>query len=81
MSRDNHSARIEAIFRKVFELAPAAAISDATRRGELERWDSIGHLELLEALRNEFSIEIPPDQALEMETMSDVKRVIGSLSR
>lgn len=81
MSRNNHEARIEAIFRKIFELAPNAAVDDNTRRGELERWDSIGHLELLEALRNEFRVEIPPDQAIEMETIRDVKRVIGMLAR
>lgn len=71
-------AAIKAVFQRVFEV-PLEEITDHTRRGELERWDSLGHLELLEALRKEFRIEIPPEQALEMETVQDIKRIVTSL--
>ena len=50
---------IKTIFLKIFEV-PSGEITDQTRRGELERWDSLGHLVLLEALREEFRIEINP---------------------
>ncbi len=72
------NAKIKAIFQRVFEVRPEE-IADQTRRGELERWDSLGHLVLLEALREEFRIEIPPEQALEMETVQDIKRVVTAL--
>ncbi len=70
--------RIRGLFGRLFQIAPDA-ITDSLRRGTHERWDSLGHLELLEALRNEFAIEIPPDDALAMETFADVRRVVGSL--
>jgi len=69
---------IKAIFGRVFEVRPEE-ITNQTRRGDLERWDSLGHLVLLEALREEFRIEIEPEQALEMETVGDVKRVVTTL--
>jgi acyl carrier protein len=79
MTKDNNlDAAVKAIFRRVFEVRPED-ITAQTRRGELERWDSLGHLVLLEALREEFHIEIPPERALEMETVEDIKRVVVTL--
>ena len=54
-------------------------LSDDTRRGDLERWDSLGHLELIEGLREEFDVDIPPEDALDMETVADIKRIMERL--
>lgn len=75
---NNLDTVIKVIFERVFEVQPKE-ITDQTRRGELERWDSLGHLVLVEALREEFHIEIPPEQALEMETIGDIKRIVSAL--
>lgn len=78
MSNDqNLEATIKAIMGRIFEVRPED-ITDKTRRRELERWDSLSHLALLTALQEEFHIEIPPDQALEMETLEDIKRAVSS---
>ncbi len=76
--RNNLDETIKAIFKQVFE-APPEEVSDQTRRGEFERWDSLGHLVLLEALREQFQIKIEPEQALEMETVGDIKRIVTAL--
>jgi acyl carrier protein len=70
--------RVEELFRELFGLHAAEASDDA-RRGDLPRWDSLGHLDLLVALRKEFAIDIPLDQALAMETVGDVKRIVAAL--
>ena len=70
--------RIRGIFQRLFEVRPEG-ISDQARRGDFDRWDSLGHLNLVEALREEFQIGIPPEEALEMETVADIKRVISAL--
>lgn len=69
---------LKAIFERLFKVAPAH-ITDATRRGTLETWDSLGHLDLLEALRKELGVELAPEQALEMETYADVRRIVSAL--
>lgn len=74
----NLDATIQAIFQRIFNAQPEE-ITDHTRRGELQGWDSLGHLELLEALQKEFGIKIPPEQALEMEAVQDIKRILTSL--
>jgi len=70
--------RVETLLQRVFEVAPRQ-LSDETRRGELDRWDSLGHLALIEALREEFAIDIPPELALRMDTVADVKRITSAL--
>lgn len=78
MSDDkNLDERIKAVMGRVFEIRPED-VSGKVRRGELERWDSLNHLALLTALQEEFHIEIPPDQALEMETLEDIRRAVVS---
>jgi acyl carrier protein len=71
----NLEATIKVIMARIFEVRPEE-ITDKTRRRELERWDSLSHLTLLVALQEEFHIEIPQDQALEMETLEDIKRAV-----
>lgn len=68
---------IKAIFQRIFGVRPED-IHDQTGWNDLERWDSLGHLELIEALREAFQIEIGPEQALEMGTVGAIKRVLGS---
>jgi len=73
----NVEAAIKKIMGRIFEVRPEE-ITDQTRRRELERWDSLSHLALLVALQEEFHVEIPAEQALEMETLEDIKRAISS---
>jgi acyl carrier protein len=76
---DRLDERIKLVFAETFQIAPEL-IADETRRGAFECWDSLGHLDLIEALNNEFAVEIPPEQALDMETVADIKRVIDDLN-
>jgi acyl carrier protein len=78
MTEDKLTAAIAAVFQRLFEV-PAETVKDQTRRGQLERWDSLGHLLLIEALCEAFKVEIPPEKALEMESVQDIKRVLSSL--
>jgi acyl carrier protein len=70
--------QIGTVIEETFQV-PAAMITDETRRGDLDRWDSLGHLTLIEALRQRFGIEITPEDALEMDTVGDVKRIVVAL--
>ena len=69
---------IEVVIQRVFKLR-SDQLRDDTRRGDVERWDSLGHLTLIEALREAFAVEISPEQALDMETVADVKRIVTDL--
>ena len=71
-------AQLRKIFAKLFPVDPADLADDA-RRGELEGWDSLGHLDLVNAIESEFSVSIDTDQALEIETFGETKEMLESL--
>jgi acyl carrier protein len=73
-------AAIKTVMARVFKVR-VQNITKNTRRREFEYWDSLGHLALIGALQDEFQIEIPPDEALAIETLEDVKRVVSGLIR
>ena len=75
---ENVQLRVREVISQVFQ-ADASEFGQETRRGELERWDSLGHLTLIEALCSEFKIEIPPEDALAMESVDDIARIVGTL--
>jgi citrate synthase len=70
--------RVDTLLQRVFEVGPRQ-LRDQTRRGDLDRWDSLGHLTLIEALREEFGVDIPPEVALSMESVEDIKRIMSAL--
>ena len=69
---------IHEIFDRLFHV-PAEKLSQDTRRGTLEGWDSLGHLLLIETVCERFKIEVGPEQALDIETIADLKRTIRDL--
>jgi acyl carrier protein len=68
--------RIRAVFQRALR-TPIDGLDDSTRRGEFEPWDSLGHLMLVQELSAEFQREISPEQALELETVADIKRLLA----
>ena len=80
MRYEDLDAAVKDIFHQVFEVRPEE-VTDDTGWGDLERWDSLGHIELLDALQREFLIEIPPEQGLELGTVREIKRMLSALCR
>lgn len=76
--RDDFTHRIVAIFNDVLRIPPEN-LSDQTRRGDVDGWDSLGHILLIEALSNEFDVAIAAEQALDMESIQDIKRILIEL--
>ena len=70
--------RMREIFGRLFRTDPTG-LDDSSRRGELEGWDSLAHLDLVAELEGQFGVAITPELALEIETMGDAKRVLGQL--
>jgi len=70
--------RISRVFERTLRV-DREKLSDRTRRGDLEEWDSLGHLVLVEALSEEFKVNISPESALDMETIHDIKLVLSKL--
>ena len=74
--QDDLDIRIKAIFRNTLQI-PSDKIADESRRGDFEEWDSLGHIMLIDALTKEFNLKISAEEALDMESIQDIKRTIA----
>lgn len=60
---------------KVFNV-PSSEITDASSNETIERWDSLGHMNLCLALEEEFGIELDGDNVASMTKYPDVVTVV-----
>jgi acyl carrier protein len=74
MNNDSTLERLEQVFSDVFfgELMPP----DEMTRTNCSRWDSMGHLNLLLALEQEFGITISDDAAADLDSFAAALQVI-----
>lgn len=72
-----HLPQLELVLARFLGLSPEQILPQL-RRGTVERWDSLGHIELIEAIHRELGVEISLDEALGMETVQDVRRIVAA---
>ena len=53
-------------------------ITDDLRRKDFEPWDSMAHLVLISEIENEFEIFFEDEEVIDLWTVGDIKRVLGS---
>jgi acyl carrier protein len=63
--------RIRAVMAVVFNLPEDRIPADATQ-GSFESWDSLGHMNLITALEDEFGVRFPDDA---LESMISIKLI------
>ena len=56
-----------------------ADLRDATGPGDLKGWDSLGHVALMTAVQEEFGTHIPVEEAIEVESVSDLVMILERL--
>lgn len=65
------------ILSKVF-LLDKDKITDDLRRKDFEPWDSMNHLILVTEIENEFEIFFEDEEVVDLWTVGDIKKVLGS---
>jgi len=68
-------AKIKSIFCEELGLEDGA-VTDATAYDSTEAWDSFKHLQLVARLEEEFGIELPVDDVIDMSTFLKVKEIV-----
>ena len=68
---------IKSVFSEVFKIS-VDEIPDDLSYGEVAQWDSIGHLNLIVALEEEFNIRFSDDDVLDMLNIDLIHNIIDS---
>jgi len=68
------------VFCEVLNISPDV-YNEELSAGDIQEWDSLGHVNLLQAVEDEFNIAFDVTDALELESVKDflllVKRYLG----
>jgi len=70
-------SRVRTVIAKLFHLSPEQAQGDL-RMGSPPEWDSIGHMELLVAVENEFGIRFPAHRIAALVTVESIAEAVRS---
>ena len=71
--------RIKKIMADVFD-AEIEQIDDDASPDTISNWDSLRHMNLVEALEEGFGVEFSEDQIVEMMNYKLVKQIVGEVS-
>lgn len=71
---------IEELIRQTLMLSVDTQINDQTTPQDIPAWDSLGHINIITAIEEEYDIEITPEQIVKLESVAHFKELIEELS-
>lgn len=75
MKMDDIELRLKAVIKKVFSLEEISTDFLSLQLGSLTKWDSLGNLNLLLAVEEEFGLRFTIDQMGEIRSIKDILEV------
>ena len=77
MTREEVFERINEVFRDVFE-DDDITVTDATTADDIDGWDSLEHINLVNAIEQEFDIKFTMGQIVSMKNVGEMADIIIS---
>jgi acyl carrier protein len=69
--------RIQSVFRRVFG-DPGLSITSETRAGDLEGWDSLGHVQIIVEVEREFNLRFRLAELNDLGSVDRILRLVAS---
>ena len=77
MTHEQIHERLTDVFRDIFD-DPALQITDTTTANDVEDWDSITHINLINAVEKSFKVSFNTKDVKGLANVGDFIRLIGS---
>ena len=77
MTREEVFEKINEVFRDVFE-DDDITVNDDTTAADIEDWDSLEHINLMNAIEQEFGIKFNMGQIVSMKNVGEMVTIIES---
>lgn len=68
---------IEELIKEVLLVEEGTELTDETGPDDIDSWDSLGHVNIITAIEDEFDIEISPEEIGEIRTIGDIKTLLA----
>jgi acyl carrier protein len=69
-------ARVAKVFNEVFAV-PVESITEQTVPDDVQKWDSLGHMNMVSGLEKEFSLQFEVDEIMEMASVQSILDVLA----
>ncbi len=69
---------IEKIIRETLLIDEHQIMNDETGPADIDSWDSLGHVNIITAIEEEYDIEITPEEIQNIRTIGDIKVLLAS---
>ncbi len=78
MTREDVYERLNYVFQEVFD-DESISVEDETTADDVEGWDSYEHINLINAVEDEFEIKIPMGKVVTMKNVGELVDIILEL--
>jgi acyl carrier protein len=68
--------RLEELARNIFD-DDSLVLTDSTSAADIPGWDSLGHVNFMFGIENEFSVQFTEDEFIGFEDIGELKRVLA----
>lgn len=68
--------RVANVFNEAFAV-PADDITEQTVPDDVQKWDSLGHMNMVSILEKEFGTQFEVDEVMEMASVQNILDVLG----
>ncbi len=68
--------KLDELIRELFSLTAETKIQDGHGPGDLEGWDSLGHVNLMNAIELKYSVSLDLDEMIAIEKVSDIRKLL-----
>lgn len=75
---------INEIKEKVFEIVATVCnvdkneVTETSTVGDFPTWDSLGQLNILQTVQDEFEVEFEPEEMMDVEDVNDIIKIVQS---
>ncbi len=67
---------VETLFREVLFIEEETELTDETGPEDIDAWDSLGHVNIITAVEDEYDVEITPEEIPEISNIGDIKKLL-----
>ena len=68
--------KLEDLIKQTFSLEKTKKLTGKMGPGNLEGWDSLGHINLMSILESEYKISLDISEIVSLESISDIKKIL-----
>lgn len=67
---------VETLFREVLFIEEETKLTEETGPDDIDAWDSLGHVNIITAVEDEYDVEITPEEIAEISSIGDIKKLL-----